>query len=1109
MVEEHASDGAKHYTVRLTGAPTGLVTVTATSNNAAVTLDADLTPLARTLTFNVVNWATAQAITATAVADHNATSESAVVSHTVVGYGTVTMGPNVDVLVTDNDAPSLHVAPTALALVEEGPSGAYAVRLNTLPTGDVVVTVGGATAAVSADADGDAPGVQTAMTFTTSTWSTAQTVTVSAPTDDDATNATTTLTHAVTGPGGYANLAPAARPGVQVTVTDDDARRILVDADPATPNDLDGGPLALVENGSKQYTVRLSTRPTGAVTVTATSAAATLAVDNDGSPQTRTLTFSTSTWDAAQTVTARALDDLDGGDETTTIAHAAMGGDYGSVSAALAAAVADDDQREVVAASPIALDEGGMATSTARLSTQPTGTVTVAIADDHPDVTVEPPTLLTFDAATWRTAQTFTISAREDFDGEDETATLTLDPRGADYDGAPSATSTVNLADDDPRGVTLSESTLAVPEGSSAHYTVRLDTQPAGGSVTVTVGGVPADGISASPTALTFTGTTWDTARTVRVSAAEDDNPTHESVTLTHAASGADYEREGVTAGSVRATATDNDTPSLRVAPTALALVEEGASGVYAVRLNTLPTGDVVVTVGGATAAVSADADGDAPGVQTAMTFTTSTWSTAQTVTVSAPADDDATNATTTLTHAASGPGDYGSLVPAARPGVQVTVTDDDARRILVDADPATPNDLDGGPLALVENGSKQYTVRLSTLPTGTVTVTATSAAATLAVDNDGSPQTRTLTFSTSTWDAAQTVTARALDDLDGGDETTTIAHAAMGGDYGSVSAALAAAVADDDQREVVAASPIALDEGGMATSTARLSTQPTGTVTVAIADDHPDVTVEPPTLLTFDAATWRTAQTFTISAREDFDGEDETATLTLDPRGADYDGAPSATSTVNLADDDPRGVTLSESTLAVPEGSSAHYTVRLDTQPAGGSVTVTVGGVPADGISASPTALTFTGTTWDTARTVRVSAAEDDNPTHESVDLTHAVSGADYGREGVAAGSVRATATDNDTPSLRVAPTALALVEEGASGVYAVRLNTLPTGDVVVTVGGATAAVSADADGDAPGVQTAMTFTTSTWSTAQTVTVSAPADDDATNATTTTRRAS
>ena len=54
------------------------------------------------------------------------------------------------------------------------------------------------------------------------------------------------------------------------------------------------------------------------------------------------------------------------------------------------------------------------------------------------------------------------------------------------------------------------------------------------------------------------------------------------------------------------------------------------------------------------------------------LTFTTTTWSTEQTVTVSAGQDDDAANDMATLTHVASG-ADYGSVDNAI---LTVTVTD-------------------------------------------------------------------------------------------------------------------------------------------------------------------------------------------------------------------------------------------------------------------------------------------------------------------------------------------------------------------------------------------------------------------------------------------------
>ena len=1089
------------YTVKLRTQPTGgAVTVTIASGSS------DITANPTSLTFNGANWNTPRQVRLSAAEDGNSVHESVVVRHTPSGADHVGVPPaDLTATAVDNDTPGLRVVPTQLA-VAEGASRTYTVRLNTDAGGSVTVTATSNDAAVTLDAD-STPQERT-LTFNSANWDTPQTLTASAPEDDNATDETATLTHAASGAAAYTGLTGAALPSVQVTVDDNDEQGLVIDADPST-GDVDAGPLAVTENQSAEYSVRLSTQPTGTVTVTATSPDPTLAVDTGASPQERTLTFTTSTWATAQTVTARALDDLDGGAETTTIAHAANGGDYGGgVSATLSVEVTDDDPRglALVATSTLAgLDEDTSGTYTVALSTLPTGSVTVAIASsdasaatvDADDAVTGAQGTVTFTTSTWNTARTVTVSALDDDDGFDETITLTHDPSGADYEsGVPNATFAFTLDDDDPRGVVLSTSTLSVQENRSATYTVKLRAQPTGGNVTVAIasGG---SGITASPTSLTFNGANWNTPRQVRLSAAEDGNSVHESVVVRHTPSGADY--GGLPPTDLTAMAVDNDRPGLRVSPTQLA-VAEGASRTYTVRLNTDAGGSVTVTATSDDAAVTLDAD-STPQERT-LTFNSANWDTPQTVTASAVEDDNATDETATVTHAASGAAAYTGLAGGALPSVQVTVDDNDARRILIDADPGT-DDLDAGPLAVTENQSAEYAVRLATQPTGTVTVTATSPDAALAVDGDASPQTRALTFTTSTWATAQTVTARALDDLDGGDETTTIAHAASGGDYGSVSASLTAETADDDARAVLVASPIALDEGGMASSTARLATRPTGTVTVAIADDHADVTVAPPTTLTFDAADWNTAQTFTIRAREDDDGEDETATLTFDPRGADYDGAPSATSTVNLADNDPRGVTLSESTLAVPEGGSATYTVRLDTQPAGGNVTVAVGGA-GSGISASPTALTFTGANWNAPRTVRVSAAEDDNPTHESVDLTHSVSGADYGREGVAADDVTATATDNDTPSLRVAPTALALAEEGADGFYTVRLNTPPSGDVVVTVGGATAAVSADADGGAPGAQTAMTFTTTDWATARTVTVSAPADDDATNASTT-----
>ena len=100
--------GAGTYTVVLESAPTGNVTLTVTSDNAAVTVDTDATPLTRTLTFTTMNWATAQTVTVTPVADNSDTvDEVALVTNVATGGGyssSTTADRTVRVTVADDDA---------------------------------------------------------------------------------------------------------------------------------------------------------------------------------------------------------------------------------------------------------------------------------------------------------------------------------------------------------------------------------------------------------------------------------------------------------------------------------------------------------------------------------------------------------------------------------------------------------------------------------------------------------------------------------------------------------------------------------------------------------------------------------------------------------------------------------------------------------------------------------------------------------------------------------------------------------------------------------------------------------------------------------------------
>ena len=768
-----------------------------------------------------------------------------------------------------------------------------------------------------------------------------------------------------------------------------------------------------------------------------------------------------------------------------------------------------------------------------RLAAQPTQTTTVTITSgDTSSVTVDTDGIaqgvqntLTFTASDWNTPQTVTLTAQQDDDGFNESVTLAHAASTAttsEYANV-AANFTASVDDDETPAIVLSSSTLSVPEADDATYTVRLATEPEGGSVTVAVTGA-ADGLAASPTSLTFTAGNWDTARTVTVTAAADNDGTNETATFRHTASGADY---GTLTADLEATATDDDAPSLRLSRTQLT-VDENSSGTYTIRLNSQPTATVTVTVSGASGAVTVDTAATS-GDQNTLTFTNTNWGTAQTVTVSAGDDGNAVDETPTLSHTATG-GDYAGLPPGSRPGVQVTVDDDDTAGILLDADPDTPND-QSGPLALNElptatNNSVSYTVRLSSEPTQDATVTIASNDAAVTVDDtDGDSLNgvqNTLTFTSANWNTPQTVTLTAADDNDGVGESATITHTsttASASEYANLTATITANTTDDDAPAFVfdadpdmandQSGPLALEELQSSTTnsddyTVRLSAQPTQTVTATITSGNTlavtvgDTDTDTPgdqNMLTFTSANWNTPQTVTLSAQQDDNGFDETVTIThtaaTTPSSEFNNVSGSFTASVN--DDETPAITLSATMLTVPEENSRTYTVRLATEPVGGSVTVDITGAE-NRLSASPTRLVFTAGNWDTARTVTVAAANDSDGTNDMATFSHAASGADYGS--VPTATIVATSTDDDAPSLQVSVTALT-VDENSSGSYTIRLNTQPSATVTVTVSGASGAVTVDT-ATTTGNQNTLTFTTGNWATAQTVTVAAGDDGNA-----------
>ena len=750
------------------------------------------------------------------------------------------------------------------------------------------------------------------------------------------------------------------------------------------------------------------------------------------------MTFTTTNWGTAQTVTVKPGDDDNAVNESEILAHTASGGDYASVSNILPVTVTDDDTPDIVLSEmDLTVTEGDAAGSsyTVKLATEPTGSVSVSITGHAgTDLTLDK-TTLTFTADNWDDAQTVTVKAGQDDDAANDTATLTHTASGGDY-ASVSNTLPVTVTDDDTPDIVLSKTGLTVTEGDAAgsSYTVRLATEPSG-SVSVSITGHASTDLTLDKTTLTFTSTNWDVAQTVAVTAAEDDDGvTDAGVTLTHTVSGGSY--GSTTVPDVEVSITENDTAGLVISKDSLTVGEGVAAGSsYTLKLATQPLGSVSVTISGH--------DGtDLTLDKTTLTFTVDNWATAQTVTVEGGQDDDAANDTGTLTHAASG-GDYASITA----DLPVTVTDDDTPGVTLE--PTT--------LSVVAGRSNEYTVALATEPTGEVTVTISGHAGT-AVTLDKT----TLTFTVDNWATAQTVIVSATQNAATG--KVTLAHAVGGADYGSVTAVpvvvSVVAMASVGQQPILQVGvseltqTLTVPEGGANSYILVLSSRPTGDVAVGVTlSAGTDLTLDK-TSLTFTVDNWDDVQTVTVTAAEDDDAvTDAGVTLTHTVSGGSYGSTTVPNVEVSITENDTAGVMIEPTALSVVAGRSNEYTVVLATEPTG-DVTVSITGQASTAVSLSGATLTFTVENWDDAQTVTASATQ--NAATGKVTLAHAVAGADYGSVTAEPVVVSVVGVAGQQPTLQVGVSSSVqtlTVPEGGANSYTLVVGSRPTGDVTVGV--------------------------------------------------------
>ena len=1033
--EAPGNNGA--FTVRLGFQPSASVTV-------SIGTSAQCNFSAATLTFTTANWATTQTVTVTPINDvvvegaHTCSPASITAANG--SYDGVTATPPT-INITDNDVGTLVLATTDNTATETpGDTGAFTVRLGLQPSADVTVTI-----AVSAQCNFS----PASLTFTTANWNVTQSVTVTPIDDAVAEGAHTCSPAPLTAANGGYNGVTAALPTINITDNDFGAINVTVTDNSATETPGDTG----------AFTISLSAQPSANVTVT-------IGTSPQCARAPTTLTFTTVNWNVAQTVIMTPNDDavVEGPHTCAPATITAANGGYTGVTATPPIInITDNDVGTItVVTTDAAATEapGNNGAFTVRLGFQPSASVTVSIGTSA-QCNFSAATL-TFTTANWATTQTVTVTPINDVvvEGAHTCSPASITAANGSYDGVTATPPTINITDNDVGTLVLAttDNTATETPGDTGAFTVRLGLQPSA-DVTVTIA-VSAQ-CNFSPASLTFTTANWNVTQSVTVTPIDDAvaEGAHTCSPAPLTAANGGY--NGVTAALPTINITDNDFGAINVTVTDNSATETpGDTGAFTISLSAQPSANVTVTIGTSPQCARAP---------TPLTFTTVNWNVAQTV-IMTPNDDAVvegphTCAPATITAANGG---Y-TGVTATPPIINITDNDVGTMTIVLTDDAATEAAGDTGAFTIVLNAqpSANVTVSIGTSPQCNRAPTS-------------------LTFTNANWNVARTVTITPINDtvVEGPHTCTQASITAAGGGYNGVTASPPTInITDNDIGTItlVTTDSNASEAGNTGAFTVRLGLQPSASVTVTIGTS-PQCNFAAASL-TFTTANWNTVQTVTATPIDDAvaEGAHTCSPASIAAAGGSYDGVTATPPTINIADNDVAGISISGASVTVTEaaGPSATFTVVLTSQPTG-DVTVPLASSNIAEATVSPASLTFTATTWNIAQTVTVTGvndAMDDGDVVSSITIGPTAS-SDTNYNVLTLPVVNVTTTDDDTAGITVSGGPLVVTEAaGPSATFTVVLTSQPTGDVTVPLASSNIA-------EATVSPASLTFTATNWNT-------------------------
>ena len=372
-------------------------------------------------------------------------------------------------------------------------------------------------------------------------------------------------------------------------------------------------------------------------------------------------------------------------------------------------------------------EAGGTATFTVNLKSQPSANVSIAISSsDTSEGTVSPSSII-FSSSDWNTVQTITVTGVDDtaVDGN-QGYTIVLGVAASsdsNYSGVNPADVSVSNTDDDTAGITINANGDNTTEsGDSFIFTSKLSSQPSS-DVTIAISSSDTSEASISHSSLIFTSSNWGTEQTVLISGVDDslDDGNQNYTVIIGAASSSDSNYYGIDPDDLSVTNIDDDTAGFSVTTISGVTTEYGTTATFTVKLSSQPTANVTI-------AVSSSNTAEGTASPSTITFTSSSWNTAQTVTATGVNDsstDGNQNYDIVLGAATSSDSNFNSINPA---DVTVTNTDDDTAGFTITSLSDNTTELgDNATFTLILNSqpSANVTLGVSSSDTGEGTVSA------------------------------------------------------------------------------------------------------------------------------------------------------------------------------------------------------------------------------------------------------------------------------------------------------------------------------------------------------------------------------------------------